>query len=213
MRLTTRCGTIALALLLALPISIPSANANGKWAFEAEHDSDRGRGGRDSYRDRDSRHRESKRVIILKKPQHRYRQRDRYGPTIIIPRERHLWGTRVIRRHGHRYHGYGFFYRDDDAFKWLAFTAITLKLLDNLNEEQQRLHEAAQIRATTAAPGERIIWEEGNASGSVITTRVGTSSAGRPCREFQQQVTIGGKTEQAYGTACRNPDGSWEIVP
>lgn len=119
----------------------------------------------------------------------------------------------MIRPYGHRYHGYGFYFSDDDAFKWLALTAITLKLLDNLNEEQQRLHEAAQVRATTANVGETIIWEEGNASGAVKTTRIGTSSAGRPCREFQQSVTIGGKTEQAYGTACRNPDGSWEVVP
>ena len=25
-------------------------------------------------------------------------------------------------------------------------------------------------------------------------------------------VNIGGKTEQAYGTACRQPDGSWKVV-
>jgi surface antigen len=25
-------------------------------------------------------------------------------------------------------------------------------------------------------------------------------------------VTIVGKTERAYGTACRQPDGSWKIV-
>ncbi len=32
------------------------------------------------------------------------------------------------------------------------------------------------------------------------------------CREYQQTVMIGGKTETAYGTACRQPDGSWKIV-
>jgi surface antigen len=42
--------------------------------------------------------------------------------------------------------------------------------------------------------------------------REGTSESGKYCREFQQTVTIGGKTEQAYGTACRQPDGSWQIV-
>jgi surface antigen len=25
-------------------------------------------------------------------------------------------------------------------------------------------------------------------------------------------VTVGGRAEQAYGTACRQPDGSWQIV-
>lgn len=31
------------------------------------------------------------------------------------------------------------------------------------------------------------------------------------CREFTQTVTIGGKMQQGYGTACLQPDGSWEI--
>jgi len=36
-------------------------------------------------------------------------------------------------------------------------------------------------------------------------------NTGQQCREFSQTVTIGGKTERAYGTACRQPDGSWKI--
>lgn len=32
------------------------------------------------------------------------------------------------------------------------------------------------------------------------------------CREFQQTITVGGKTERAYGRACRQPDGSWKIM-
>ena len=35
---------------------------------------------------------------------------------------------------------------------------------------------------------------------------------GEQCREFQQTITIGGKTEKAYGTACRQPDGTWKEV-
>jgi surface antigen len=36
-------------------------------------------------------------------------------------------------------------------------------------------------------------------------------SASGPCREYTMDATIGGKTEQVYGTACRQADGSWEI--
>jgi hypothetical protein len=118
----------------------------------------------------------------------------------------------IVRPYGHWYSGYGHYYRDDDAYKWLAFTAITLGILNYLNEVQQRDLEAAQVAATTAPIGEPIIWQEGNAKGQVVATREGTSVSGRYCREFQQQVSIGGRTEQAYGTACRNPDGSWEVV-
>lgn len=32
------------------------------------------------------------------------------------------------------------------------------------------------------------------------------------CREYTKTVTIGGRSEQAYGTACYQPDGSWEVV-
>ena len=103
------------------------------------------------------------------------------------------------------------YHDDDDAWKWLAFTAITLKVLDNLNEEQQRQHEAAQVEATTAPVGQPITWDDGNASGSVTTTRQGQDAAGNQCREFQQEVSIAGQAEQAYGTACLQPDGSWKI--
>lgn len=71
------------------------------------------------------------------------------------------------------------------------------------------------IQGAQAAPlNETIAWnnpETGN-SGTVTPVRDGTSSTGAYCREFQQTVTVGGKTEEAYGTACRQPDGSWQIV-
>ncbi|MBX3504918.1 MAG: glycine zipper 2TM domain-containing protein [Parvibaculum sp.] len=37
-------------------------------------------------------------------------------------------------------------------------------------------------------------------------------SAGGYCREYSQTVYIGGQPQNAYGTACRQPDGSWQIV-
>lgn len=74
------------------------------------------------------------------------------------------------------------------------------------------MHEAAQVRATETGVGETIVWNEGGATGSVTTTRIGTSTSYRQCPEFQQTVTIGGKEEQTYGTACLQPDGSWEVV-
>ena len=48
--------------------------------------------------------------------------------------------------------------------------------------------------------------------GSVTPVRTYQKPSGQYCREYQQTVTVGGRTERAYGTACRQPDGSWEIV-
>lgn len=36
------------------------------------------------------------------------------------------------------------------------------------------------------------------------------SDAG-PCREYVMDAEIGGRPETVYGTACRQPDGSWQI--
>lgn len=32
------------------------------------------------------------------------------------------------------------------------------------------------------------------------------------CREYTQQVVIGGERRSSYGTACQQPDGDWKIV-
>ncbi len=83
--------------------------------------------------------------------------------------------------------------------------------LDELDEIKA---QRAANQAKTAPLGETISWnnpESGN-YGSTTPVRDGTASNGDYCREFQQTVTIGGRREQAYGIACRRPDGSWEIV-
>lgn len=49
-------------------------------------------------------------------------------------------------------------------------------------------------------------------SGTVVPVRTFENDQGQPCREFQQTIVIGGKKEQGYGTACRQPDGTWRIV-
>ncbi len=48
-------------------------------------------------------------------------------------------------------------------------------------------------------------------SGTVTPTSTYQTAEGQYCREYQQTVTIDGETHQAYGTACRMPDGSWQI--
>ncbi|MSO76867.1 MAG: glycine zipper 2TM domain-containing protein [Alphaproteobacteria bacterium] len=48
--------------------------------------------------------------------------------------------------------------------------------------------------------------------GSVTPMRNYQRQDGTPCREFQQTITVGGRTEQGYGTACRQSDGSWRVV-
>jgi len=83
----------------------------------------------------------------------------------------------------------------------------------SMDQVDRLKHQQAMDQAATAPVGETITWSNPNTgnSGTVTPTRDGQSSTGAYCREFQQTVIIGGKEEQAYGVACRQPDGAWEI--
>lgn len=49
-------------------------------------------------------------------------------------------------------------------------------------------------------------------SGTITPTRTYQTAQGSYCREFTQTVKVGGKSQEAFGTACRQPDGSWKLV-
>jgi surface antigen len=39
-----------------------------------------------------------------------------------------------------------------------------------------------------------------------------THHGNKYCREYRTTADVGGKQQQVYGTACRQPDGAWKIV-
>lgn len=75
-------------------------------------------------------------------------------------------------------------------------------------------NQAQQQALETSQPGQTLPWnnpQSGN-SGSFTPSNYYQNQSGQYCREFNQTVNVGGKMEKAYGTACRQPDGSWQIV-
>lgn len=46
---------------------------------------------------------------------------------------------------------------------------------------------------------------------TVVPTRTYDGARG-PCREYTVDAVVGGRPEKVYGTACRQPDGSWQAV-
>ena len=71
----------------------------------------------------------------------------------------------------------------------------------------------AQASFESARTGQTSTWrnpDTGN-SGTITPTRTYQASSGGYCREYQQEITVGGQKQQSYGTACRQPDGSWKI--
>jgi surface antigen len=84
----------------------------------------------------------------------------------------------------------------------------------SLDRADQAYASQAETAAHNAPVGETISWnnpESGN-YGTFTPVRDGTDQSGSYCREYQTTVTVGGEYEQAYGTACRQPDGSWKVV-
>jgi surface antigen len=85
----------------------------------------------------------------------------------------------------------------------------------NLDEQDKRLMETSSQKALEAGQtGSSTAWRNPDSghSGSITPVKTYQNDRGEYCREYTQIVEIGGKSEKAYGKACRKPDGNWEIV-
>ena len=55
-------------------------------------------------------------------------------------------------------------------------------------------------------------WKNPDSGNSGVIYPTKTFSVGQqPCREFTQEINIGGNIHTAYGKACRMADGSWQL--
>lgn len=71
---------------------------------------------------------------------------------------------------------------------------------------------SSQYALENAQTGQAVPWnnpDSGN-SGNITPTRT-YQEAGAYCREFTHTINVGGRQEQAYGNACRQPDGTWKV--
>jgi surface antigen len=81
------------------------------------------------------------------------------------------------------------------------------------NADKAAMKQSTQYSLEATKVGHTSKWsnpDSGN-SGTITPTNTYQTPAGEYCREYQQTVTVGGKTEEAYGTACRQPDGTWRV--
>ena len=85
----------------------------------------------------------------------------------------------------------------------------------NMDElDRLKMQETAGFAFEKSPDNQSVKWNNPNTgnSGSTVPTNTYYTESRTPCREFQTSVNIGGKKESAYGTACRQSDGSWKIV-
>ena len=80
--------------------------------------------------------------------------------------------------------------------------------------DRERAGRTAQSSLEGARTGQIAQWSNPDTghSGTFMPTRTYQSSQGRYCREYTQTIMVGGKKQEGHGTACRCPDGTWEIV-
>lgn len=97
----------------------------------------------------------------------------------------------------------------------LAGAAVGNSVGSSLDRADMTYYNQTSQRAfETGQPGQALPWsnpQSGN-SGTVTAGKYYKAQDGQYCREFNQKINVGGKTESGYGTACRQPDGSWQIV-
>jgi len=75
-------------------------------------------------------------------------------------------------------------------------------------------HKRAANRALETQPsGQPLPWNNpsSSASGTITPTNYYQNASGQYCREYQQTISVGGKTANGYGVACRQQDGSWQL--
>ncbi len=78
-------------------------------------------------------------------------------------------------------------------------------------DETDRLKAAQSLE--TVRTGVPSAWRNPDTGAEYEFTPVRTFETSQgPCREYRVEAYVGGKRETVYGTACRQPDGSWKMV-
>lgn len=77
-------------------------------------------------------------------------------------------------------------------------------------------HDRVRVRQALESNniGEPAYWQNADSGNTyeIIPTRNVTIHGNRYCREYHTVASIGGRKQEMYGTACRQPDGSWKAV-
>lgn len=94
----------------------------------------------------------------------------------------------------------------------LLWTSSALAQLATM--EQQAMSDTFQYALENNPSNQAADWvnPDSDRAGAVVPVRTFSDAQGRPCREFITTISIGGQQQQGYGTACRQPDGTWQIV-
>lgn len=79
--------------------------------------------------------------------------------------------------------------------------------------DRQYMADRTQYALESGQSGQPVEWRNPDSGNyGTVTPQRAYQSNNSYCREYTQTINVGGQSERAYGTACRQPDGSWQIV-
>lgn len=95
-----------------------------------------------------------------------------------------------------------------------------------LDDQDRRTAELTTEHALETMPsGQTAVWHNPDTDNSGTVTPLRTyqvsngqvsngqaAAGGEYCREYEQTLTVSGQQQRAFGTACRQPDGTWRVV-
>lgn len=72
----------------------------------------------------------------------------------------------------------------------------------------------AQYALQSARNGQTVAWNapDGARDIQIMPQRIFSAAGADYCREYTSRAVVGGRTTTMHGTACRQPDGQWQIV-
>lgn len=84
----------------------------------------------------------------------------------------------------------------------------------NIGRTMDKVDRMEMQRVLETAPtGRAVNWSNPDSGNSYTVQPTRTYyQAKQPCREYITKAMIGGKSQQVYGRACRQADGSWRVV-
>lgn len=82
------------------------------------------------------------------------------------------------------------------------------------DEDRQRAYAAQMDALESGSSGAPVAWRNPDSGryGNIVPGPAYDSPNGLKCRQFTHTIYIDGRPQTARGTACRNPDGTWNPV-
>ena len=223
--------TALAAALITLPLAAPSAAADPpRWApahgyrhmhghgeYKYKHKVRRYRRhhGHHHTRHHRVRHHEVRRTVYVSRPAHHHYRQDRQGYGGDFSISPSVGGTIVGALIG----GLGGSAIGSGSGRTVAIiggVAAGAVIGNSVGRSMEAIdHAQVQHTLENGRTGSPLIWQNPDTGNryEVTPTQTYQTANQRYCREYTSRATVGGNERQIYGTACRMPDGSWQLQP